>query len=129
MASDDGDYVFEKTRIEALTDGIFAVTMTFLVLELKLPERPLGHPPIEWEAILDFLEPRASAYVVSFFVLCVFWMGHVRLMRLVRHVDHRFLWLSLAFILRRRSCLSARRSSARTTGCRPSRSSTARTSR
>ena len=99
MASHNGDYVFDKTRIEALTDGIFAVTMTLLVLELKLPEHPLGSPPYEWEVILEFLEPRASAYVVSFFVLCVFWMGHVRLMRLVRHVDHRFLWLSLAFIL------------------------------
>jgi uncharacterized membrane protein len=100
MSSDGKEHVFEKSRIEALTDGIFAVSMTLLVLELKLPDHPpLGGPPVEWEKVLEFLEPRASSYVVSFFVLCVFWMGHVRLMRLVQHVDHRFLWLSLVFIL------------------------------
>jgi uncharacterized membrane protein len=100
MSGDAKEYVFEKSRIEALTDGIFAVSMTLLVLELKLPDHPpLGGPPLEWETVLAFLEPRASSYVVSFFVLCVFWMGHMRLMRLVRHVDHRFLWLSLLFIL------------------------------
>jgi uncharacterized membrane protein len=99
VAEHDDDYLFEKTRIEALTDGIFAVTMTLLVLELKLPERSPGDGPVAWATILEFLEPRMLSYVISFIVLCVFWMGHVRLMRLVRQVDHRFLWLSLVFIL------------------------------
>jgi uncharacterized membrane protein len=93
------DYVFEKTRIEALTDGIFAVTMTLLVLELKLPERGLQPGPVTWETILTFLDLRIESYLISFVVLCVFWLGHVRLMRLIKRVDHNFLWISLAFLL------------------------------
>ena len=98
MANDPGDWLFEKTRIETLTDGIFAVTMTLLVLELKLPERPHASS-LDWSTAVSFIEPRALSYVVSFVVLCVFWTGHVRMMRLVRHTDHGFIWLNLLFLL------------------------------
>ena len=98
MANDPGDWLFEKTRIEALTDGIFAVTMTLLVLDLKLPERH-GASSLDWSTAVSFIEPRLLSYVVSFLVLCVFWMGHVRMMRLVRHTDHGFIWLNLLFLL------------------------------
>jgi uncharacterized membrane protein len=93
------DYVFEKGRIEALTDGIFAVTMTLLMLELKLPDLRTGDSPVTWDAILGYLDPKLESYVVSFVVLCVFWLSHIRLMRLVRRVDHPFLWMSLLYLL------------------------------
>jgi uncharacterized membrane protein len=83
-----------KGRIEALTDGIFAVAMTLLVLDLRLAD-----------GAQDLAERLASLglkfenYVISFLVLCVFWLGHHRLMQVVRHVDASFLWLNLLFLL------------------------------
>ena len=89
-----------KGRIEALTDGIFAVAMTLLVLDLKLPEALAGMvDDAGLRAALLALLPKLESYVISFLVLCVFWLGHHRLMHLVRGVEHGFLWRNLLFIL------------------------------
>ena len=87
-----------KGRIEALTDGIFAVAMTLLVLDLRLPEAR-GLDDAGLRSALVALLPKLESYVISFLVLCVFWLGHHRLMHLVRGVDHLFLWRNLLFIL------------------------------
>jgi uncharacterized membrane protein len=89
--------VLPKGRLEALTDGIFAVTMTLLVLDLKLPEHIDFGDSIG--AALDDLLPRFDHYVISFVVLCVFWVAHLRVMRRIRDIDAHFLWLNLAFLL------------------------------
>jgi uncharacterized membrane protein len=88
-----------KGRIEALTDGIFAVAMTLLVLDLRLPQvaGELSDAGLR-EALIGLL-PKLESYVISFLVLCIFWLGHHRLMHQVRGVDHRFLWRNLLFIL------------------------------
>jgi uncharacterized membrane protein len=87
-----------KGRIEALTDGIFAVAMTLLVLDLRLQAAP-GLDDAGLRSALVALLPKLESYVISFLVLCVFWLGHHRLMHLVRGVDHLFLWRNLLFIL------------------------------
>jgi len=87
-----------KARLEALTDGIFAVTMTLLVLDLKLPEH-LGGDHAEVVASLLALLPHVDDYVISFVVLCVFWLAHLRLLARLRDVDTAFVWLNLAFLL------------------------------
>jgi uncharacterized membrane protein len=87
-----------KARLEALTDGIFAVTMTLLVLDLKLAERV---PADSAHIVGDLLKllPYIDDYVISFAVLCVFWLAHLRMMRRLREVDANFTWLNLAFLL------------------------------
>jgi len=85
-------------RLEALTDGIFAVTMTLLVLDLKLEERMSDDPSRVWADLLALL-PYIDDYVISFVVLCVFWLAHIRLMRRLRAIDSTFAWTNLAFLL------------------------------
>ena len=87
-----------KARLEALTDGIFAVTMTLLVLDLKLPDVS-GATPGEALARLVELLPHFDDYVISFVVLCVFWLAHLRVMRRIEEVDASFTWLNLFFLL------------------------------
>jgi uncharacterized membrane protein len=87
-----------KARIEALTDGIFAVTMTLLVLDLKFEDRVSGDPDRVVHDLLALL-PYIDDYVISFVVLCVFWLAHLRLIRRVREVDATFAWLNLVFLL------------------------------
>jgi uncharacterized membrane protein len=84
-----------KHRIEAMTDGIYAVAMTLLVMELKLvnPETIKSHGALI--AAVTNLTPKFIAWVISFFVLALFWLGNHRLFQLVRHVDDRLLKLCI----------------------------------
>lgn len=84
-----------KARLEALTDGIFAVTMTLLVLDLRFPEHPTQSL---WDDLVDML-PRIDNYVISFVVLAVFWLGHLRMLHRMREADPPFAMLNLAFLL------------------------------
>jgi uncharacterized membrane protein len=87
--------VLSKHRIEALTDGIYAVAMTLLVIELKLGnvESIKTHPQLV-EAISHLL-PKFIAWVISFFVLALFWLGNHRLFQYVKHVDGKLVALCL----------------------------------
>ena len=83
-----------KARLEAITDGIFAVAMTLLVLEVKVAE-PVGGAGVleDVQKLVDVLDN----YVISFVVLAVFWMGHLRVMRRLREPDTAFTVTNLAF--------------------------------
>ena len=85
-----------KSRLEALTDGIFAVTMTLLVLDLRFADPGTGSTVFG-----DFarLADRLDNYAISFVVLGVFWLGHVRMLGRMRHADAPFAAGNLAFLL------------------------------
>jgi len=93
-ASPDAGYL-PLHRCEALTDGIFAVAMTLLVIELKLPEHGLVHSADELAAALLGLAPKAMSWALSFFILALFWIGHHRAFAWVRHADSRLVTLNL----------------------------------
>lgn len=84
-----------KHRIEALVDGIFAVAMTLLVIELRIPEQAhhAGEDVLRG-ALLDLL-PHMVSWLISFFVLANFWIANHRLYSFVRHVDQTLLWLTI----------------------------------
>ncbi len=86
---------YNKHRIEALGDGIFAVAMTLLVIELKLPEHGTVHNNAELMSAVIQLIPKFVAWFISFFVLALFWLGHHRLFHYVRHVDGKLLAYSI----------------------------------
>ena len=81
-------------RSEALTDGIYAVAMTLLVIDLKLPEG-LVHNNADLGAALVALVPKAVAWVISFMVLAIFWTGHHRVFAYVRRADSKLTLLNL----------------------------------
>ena len=83
---------FDTTRLEAFSDGVFAIAITLLVLDLRVPpHRPgqslssaLGH---EW--------PSYGAYLVSFAVVGIIWINHHSVFRAVRQVDRPVLFANL----------------------------------
>ncbi len=83
-------------RSEALTDGIFAVAMTLLVIELKLPDQGLVHSADDLNGALLALLPKAFAWGFSVFVLALFWIGHHRVFAHVPRADARLVILELA---------------------------------
>ena len=87
--------LWSKHRVEALTDGIFAVAMTLLVIELKLPDPHAIRTEAQLTSALADLAPKAISWVISFLVLAVFWISHHRLFHYVRYVDAGLLWRNL----------------------------------
>lgn len=64
---------FPKSRVDALTDGIFAFAMTLLVVDIRLPDRAeVTSVDALWQQ-LGALAPQGVAYVISFFVLAAMW--------------------------------------------------------
>ncbi len=88
-----------KNRIEALADGIFAVAMTLLVLDIKSPVNLGFESHANLIAYLATLEHSFAMYAISFMVLAIFWIAHHVLFHYVRHVDRRLLWMNMAFLL------------------------------
>jgi TMEM175 potassium channel family protein len=88
-----------KNRIEALADGIFAVAMTLLVLDIKSPENRAFDTTADLLSYLGQLEHSFAMYAISFVVLAMFWIRHHIVFHYARHVDRRFLWINMAFLL------------------------------
>lgn len=83
-------------RSEALTDGIYAVAMTLLVIELKLPDHGAIQSADDLANALVALLPKLFAWIISFGVLALFWMSHHRLFNQVRRTDRRLVVYNLA---------------------------------
>lgn len=86
-------------RIEAFSDGIFAVAATLLVLDLKdisLPPNPT--PGQLWQALGAQL-PKFLSWLISFIIVCKFWLNHHHLLRLARHADYAMVWLNSIFLM------------------------------
>jgi len=86
-------------RIAALADGIFAVAMTILVLELHVPE--LGPHATEAELItaLGALVPKILSYASGFVILGTVWIGHQYQFHYIRRSSRALLWINLFFLL------------------------------
>ena len=98
-------------RLAALSDGIFAVAMTLLVLDLRIPVTDLIHsqPPlwvegaiqseqVLWEALVK-LSPRLLTYFMSFMTLGIYWVGQQTELNHFARSDRNLTWIHLAFLL------------------------------
>jgi uncharacterized membrane protein len=99
QATQHGESIFlSKHRIEALTDGIFAVAMTLLVIELKLPDVASVKAQGGLNVVLLHMLPRLFAWIVSFYVLAIFWISHHRVFHYVQHVNKRILGVNMLML-------------------------------
>lgn len=86
-------------RIAALSDGIFSITMTLLVLDLRVPVGDAIHSE---QAILDALinlGPRFLTYFMSFLTLGIFWVGQQTQLNQFARTNRDLTWIHLAFLL------------------------------
>ena len=80
-----------QTRLEQLSDGVFAIAITLLALELKVPE--LAGKSLE-ESVSDifFLAPTILTFFLSFITIAIFWVNHHQLTRAIGVLKRRILW-------------------------------------
>jgi uncharacterized membrane protein len=87
-------------RLAALSDGIFAVAMTLLVLDLRVPvSGTVGSSDLDlWRALVK-LAPSLLTYFMSFMTLGIFWVGQQTQLNHFARSDRHLTWIHLAFLL------------------------------
>ncbi len=86
-----------KNRIEAFSDGMFAIIITILILELKVPHIATNSARDFFQSMTDLL-PKFLSFIFSFFLLSVFWVNHHNIIHQVERVDTKLLWLNILFL-------------------------------
>jgi uncharacterized membrane protein len=85
-----------KGRLEAFSDGVLAVAITLLVLDLHVAVAANDNPSL-WRQVHDEW-PSFAAYVISFFVIGTIWVNHHALFVLMQHVDRFMLFYNLLLL-------------------------------
>jgi uncharacterized membrane protein len=95
MTGSDDAAGMDTNRLEAFSDGVFAIAITLLVLELHVPtetESGLWHALVhEW--------PQFAAYLTSFFIIGIMWVNHHSMFRQIVRADRTLLFLNLLLLL------------------------------
>lgn len=86
-------------RMEALSDGIFAIAATILVLEIRVPKLTHGFTTAELEHSLLEVLPSFIAFVFSFLNILIFWVNHDAINKVIRHYDVKTTYLNILFLL------------------------------
>ncbi|MCK6605133.1 MAG: DUF1211 domain-containing protein [Ignavibacteriaceae bacterium] len=86
--------LMEKNRLEAFSDGVLAIIITLLVLEIKVPE---VHGDVNavslYHALLSIL-PKFLSWALSFFMVLIMWVNHHRIFSELKSVNNQLLWLN-----------------------------------
>jgi uncharacterized membrane protein len=77
-----------KGRLEAFSDGVIAILITIMVLELTVPHGS------SWTALIPLM-PIFLSYILSFLFLGIYWNNHHHMLQAIKHVDGRVLWANM----------------------------------
>lgn len=88
----------ETTRLEAFSDGVFAVAITLLVLDIHTPNAAALKDGTLTDALLRQW-PVYLAYTLSFVTILIYWVNHHNVFRLIRRADHAFLLMNGLFLM------------------------------
>ncbi|HOW35094.1 MAG TPA: TMEM175 family protein [Candidatus Omnitrophota bacterium] len=77
-----------KTRLEAFSDGVIAIIITIMVLELKVPHGT------DFASLRPIL-PSFLSYILSFIVLGIYWNNHHHLLHAAKHINGKIMWANL----------------------------------
>lgn len=81
-----------KTRLEAFSDGVIAIIITIMVLELKIP-----HGDSSFKALVE-LSPVFISYILSFVFVGIYWGNHHHLLHTVHHVNSKIIWANMGLL-------------------------------
>jgi len=84
-------------RVEAFSDGVLAIAITLLVLDLRVPARDTLEGSLAHELAREW--PSYAAYVTSFLVIGIIWINHHAVFQLIDQVDRTLLFLNLLLLM------------------------------
>ena len=92
------DLAMSTTRIEAFSDGVFAIAITLLIIEIKVPDIEMLHN----HTLAYYIKqqwPKYLAYIFSFIVIGIYWANHHHFFKLFVRADHTFNLLNVFFLM------------------------------
>lgn len=89
---------FGTQRLEAFSDGVFAIAITLLIIEIKVPHLAAGEGESLTRALLG-LWTSYFAYALSFLSIGIYWANHHAIFKLYRKTDHLFILLNVLFLM------------------------------
>src|SRR5258708_13308785 len=89
----------DTTRVQAFSDGVFAIAITLLILEIKVPRPASPSEPFSLLQSLLGLSPSYFAYVLSFVTIGIYWARHHSIFMLYQRADYVFKLLNLLFLI------------------------------
>ncbi len=95
----ESTHTSETTRLEAFSDGVFAIAITLLILEVKLPTPAATQAAGGLWAALVAQWPSFASYVISFFTIGIMWINHHAMFQYIRRTDRNMLLLHIVFLL------------------------------
>ena len=87
-----------KNRLESLSDGIFSIAATLLVLDVSIPSNNIVSEKQLINTLYQSL-PNILTFVFTFLVVGTFWVAHNRIFSIVKQVDHFILWSNIFYLL------------------------------
>jgi uncharacterized membrane protein len=88
-----------KGRIETLTDGIFGIAMTLLVLDIRVPKLPNEITTADLAYRVFAIWPKFLIYVLSFVILAIFWVSHSIQFHYVRRANRTLFWINILILM------------------------------
>lgn len=87
-----------KGRIEQFSDGVFAIAITLLAIELKVPQLISSSVGESFRELIN-LVPNIATFILSFVTIAIFWVNHQQLTQSMTLISRRILWLNVLLLL------------------------------
>lgn len=88
-----------NTRLEAFCDGVFAIALTLLIIEIRIPPSVTINNTAEFWLALEHIAPLIFAFLLSFFVIFITWVNHHATLKLVNKTSYPFIYANGLFML------------------------------
>jgi len=93
------DETISISRLTSFSDGVFAIAVTLLVFNLKVPQIPPAIVHQRLASVIFGMLPNFTTYIISFLLVAVYWTFHHRMMNLMVRIDTHFLWMNIYYLL------------------------------
>ena len=87
------------SRLEAFSDGVFAIAITILVLSIQVPNLSGIHSPEDFSRQVGELWPKFLTYFISFVVVGIYWVAHSATFHYIRRTNRPLFWLNLLYLM------------------------------
>lgn len=87
-----------KARLEQFSDGVFAIAITLLALELRVPHIVSNTLSSAIKELLPLI-PNIATFILSFVTIAIFWVNHHQLTRSIENVSRRIIWVNILFLM------------------------------
>jgi uncharacterized membrane protein len=99
LSSREGETGRDRDRIVNLSDGVFAIALTLLILDIRVPDIPETMVSSQLPGALLSLWPKYLGYILSFVGISTFWIIHHSIFRTIRSYNRIILYLNLLFLM------------------------------